>query len=472
MTAQNRFMPSTRNTLPSTRNTLVVANAGPPVVHHRHIVRRFLAWAQHAAPATRAEAASALARAYLCSDLSPPLRAEVALAVTSMMDDCVEVRRAVAEAFAGARNAPRHLVVALANDVPEVAAPVLARSPLMTDAELVDCAAIGGLVSQCAIARRPFLPVGPAAALAEVGRRDAALALIANSTASLTPKTLRRLLARFGGDPEIREALLARPGLPSSLRALIALETTDILKTLAESTRWLESGRAERVAREARDATLVTIAADCPPQERAELARTLREHGALTIAVLLRSLLSGERDLLSAALAEISGLAYTRASAFVRDPRGQGFAALARKSGLPRHAISAFRAALEAIEVQGAGEPGGLKLGLVEATIRACEVARDPAQGPILALLWRFAAEAALVEARATARAAANEPDLPQELAFAPANDDSGAAEIDWEPIKALPAPTISADDPAEPSQRQLPPLRTFANAIRSRDAA
>ena len=467
MTAQNRFMPPTRN-------ALVVANAGPPpVVRHHHIVRRFLAWAQQAGPATRAEAASALARAYLCSDLSPQLRDEVALAATSFMDDCIEVRRALAEAFSGTRNAPRHLVVALANDEPEVAAPVLARSPLLTEAELVDCAATGGLASQCAIARRPALPAGPAAALAEVGRREAALALIANPTASLTPGALRRLFARFGDDPEIREALLDRPGLPSSLRAVIALETTKSLEAFAGSTGWLEGGRAGKAARDARDAALVAIAADCPPQERAELARTLRERGALTIAVLLRSLLSGERDLISAALAELSGQAHARASAFVRDPRGHGFAALARRSGLPRHALPAFRAAIEAIEVHGAGEAGGLKLRLVEATIRACQAAGDPALGPILSLLWRFAAEAARAEARAIACAATGEAHLPEQLTFAPANDDSALPEVALrEPVRAVPPAEIVADDSAGRPQRRLPPLRTFPDPIRARDAA
>jgi uncharacterized protein (DUF2336 family) len=402
-------------------------------------LRRFLAWAQQAAPAARAEAASALARSYLCSDLSPPLRDEIALALTSLMDDCVEVRRAMAEAFSGARNAPRHLVVALANDEPEIAATVLARSPLLTDAELVDCAATGGLASQCAIARRPFLTAGAAAALAEVGRRDAALALTANQSASLTPGALRRLLARFGDDPEMREALLARPGLPSSLRALIALETTKTLEAFAGSTGWLEGGRAGKAAREARDAALVSIAADCPPHERAELARTLRERGALTIAVLLRSLLSGERDLTSAALAELSGLPYARVSAFVRDPRGHGFAVIVRQSGLPRHALPAFRTALEAIDVHGAGEPGGLKLRLLEATIGACEAARDSALGPILSLLWRFAAEAGRLEARAAVDALAGKPHLPQELAFAPANDEADLPEVDLcEPLRAL----------------------------------
>jgi uncharacterized protein (DUF2336 family) len=430
-----------------------------------------LLWAQRAGAETRAEVASALARAFLHSDLDPPLRAEAAAAMAALIDDpCAEVRRALSEAFSGARNAPRHLVVALANDEEQVAAPVLARSPLLTDAELVDCVATGGVVSQCAIAHRPGLGAGPAAALAEIGRREAALALIGNMTARLTPGALRRLFTRFGDDAEIREALLAHSGLPASLRANIALLTTKALAVFVASAGWLDRNRADKIAREARDAALASIAADCEPRERAELVRTLRERGALTMALILRSLLEGERELASAALAELSGQTHARASAFARDPYGQGFAALALKSGLPRHALPAFRAALSAIEAHGAGARGGLKPRLVEAAIAACEAERDPALAPILSLLWRFAAEAA----RATARAAAGQPRLPPGLDLAPANDDGGRAPgaTPLQPVKTLAAPAVSAVRSADPAEDPLPRIEISQNLTRALDAA
>ena len=282
----------------STRNALVVTSARPSsAAPGRVILRRLVVWAQRAGAETRADAASALARAFLHSGLDPLLRAEAEAAMMALIDDpCAEVRRALAEAISGAREAPRHLVIALANDEARVAAPVLARSPLLNDAELVDCAATGDVVSQCAIARRPGLGAGPAAALAEVGTREAALALIGNLTAGLTPGALRRLFARFGDDGEVREALLARPGMPASLKATIALAAAKALAAFVASAGWLDKKRAGKIAREARDAALTSIAAHCEPWERAELVRTMRERGALTLAIILRSLLEGERD--------------------------------------------------------------------------------------------------------------------------------------------------------------------------------
>ena len=143
------------------------------------IVRRFLAWAQSADADARAEGASALARAYLHSDLPEPVRAEAALAMTALLDDpSALVRRALAEALCRTTEAPRTLILGLAADEPEVAAAVLQRSPVLTDADLVDCARTGDVVAQAALARRPNLPPDAAAALAEIGQRDAVLALM------------------------------------------------------------------------------------------------------------------------------------------------------------------------------------------------------------------------------------------------------------------------------------------------------
>ena len=142
----------------------------PPSFAKPDIVRRFLAWAQSADAEARAEAASALARAYLHSELTAPVRAEAVLAMTALLDDpSVLVRRALAEALCHSSEAPRPLILALAADEPEVAAAVLRRSPVLTEADLVDCGANGDVVAQTALARRPNLPPGAAAALVESG---------------------------------------------------------------------------------------------------------------------------------------------------------------------------------------------------------------------------------------------------------------------------------------------------------------
>jgi uncharacterized protein (DUF2336 family) len=441
------------------------------------IVRRFLAWAQSADADARAEGASALARAYLHSELAVALRAEAVLAMTALLDDpSVLVRRALAEALCYSSEAPRPLILALAADEPEAAAAVLSRSPVLTDADLADCATSGDLAAQMALARRPNLPPGATAALAEIGEPDAVLTLIGNPEIDLPAELLNLIFSRFSEDASVRGALLERSFLPPALRARIAVAAAKDLGV--EASQWMPRERAERIAREARDKALCSIFSSCPPGERAELARALRKAGALTPALLLRSLLGGERDLFAEALAELSGLPPPRVDAFILEPRGEGFAALASRAGLKSGVMPAFRAALAANKMHPR-EPGdGLKLELVQKVIDECERRHNPALARVRALMWRFAAEAARAEAADFAReaaASASPGRLPQILDFSPVNDDAGqvpklVADFDW--FATDPAPLELSAPRKELSEDKAPRVELPPELFAPRDDA
>ena len=338
------------------------------------IVRRFLAWSQRADAGGRAEAASALARAFLYSDLGTALRREAELGLTALLDDpSALVRRALAEALAGAHDAPHHVILALACDQSEVSSVVLARSPVLTDAELVDCAAIGDARAQTVLARRPRLNVGVAAALAEIGEREAVIALAGNHEAELSPGVMRRIVERFGDDAEAREALLARPWLPSALRCDLVAATAKALSDFVAGCAWMGAERARRIAREASEQGAICVARSSRPEEMRALARHLRERGTLTVALLLRGLLSGERALFEHALGELSGLPSARIAGFVGEPNSAGFAALYGKAGMPAHFLPVFRAALAALDDAPAAPGGALSCDLIERVIAACQ---------------------------------------------------------------------------------------------------
>jgi uncharacterized protein (DUF2336 family) len=422
------------------------------------IVRRFLAWAQSADDDARAEGASALARAYLHSDLIAPMRAEAALALTALTDDrSILVRRALAGALARASDAPRAVILALAADELEAAAPVLLHSPVLTDEDLVDLIAIGDTALQTIVARRPNLPPRAKTALAETGGFDAILALIGNLAVDLPDEWLEHVFDRFGDDTRLRDALLERPALPAALRVRIAILAAEDLAL--EVAQWMAPARAERVAREARNQALSTIASSCRPEERTALVSALRTGGALTPSLLLRSLLGGERGLFAAALMELSGLPFSRVAGFLLEPRGQGFGALARRCGLKASLLPPFWAALEAIKAQGPTAGEGLKLPLVQAVIDECERLDDPALIKVRALLWRFAAEAAKAEAASYARGAATAPAsrrLPPALTFSPFNDDGdGAPKLIADFSRAPPLELVA--NPASPVEDRAP---------------
>jgi uncharacterized protein (DUF2336 family) len=369
------------------------------------IVRQFLHWVRTAPAAERAEATSALGRAYLYSELSPDDRAACEGALIMSLDDPSPlVRAALARALAFSEFSPPAVIHGLASDQPEVASWVLEHSPLLVDADLVDTVATGQSDVQVAIAKRSDLPAAVAAAIAEVGSAEACLVLIENPRASIATFSLDRIVARFGHLGAIREGLLVREDLPASTHQALVAKLSETLASFVAAREWLAEDRAIRITKEACERATVTLAAVSPRGEIKPLIRHLRESGQLTAGLVLRALLSGNVDLFEQALAELSDVPLARVSALVHDGRSAGFRALYDKAGLPATTYSAFREAVEAMQEGGfVGSPGGairLRRRMVERVLTRC--ADEPMEDiePLLTLLRRFAAEAAREEAR------------------------------------------------------------------------
>ena len=368
------------------------------------IVRQFLQWVRHAPPGERAEATAALARAYLHSDLSPDDLAAAEGAMIMLLDDPSPlVRRALSEIFASSQKAPRVVVHALAADQPDIAIPVLARSPLLNEDDLVDLIATVHPDAQIAIATRAMLPRSLAAAIAEVASAQACLALLENPDADIALFSIGRIVDRFGHLAAIRENLLARDDLPMATRQALLSKLSQTLAGFVAARQWLGPEHAEYAAREACEKATVALAAETPYEEIGELVQHLRQSGQLTAGMILRALLSGNVVLFEEALSELSGVPLERAANYIHDGNISGFRALYRKAGLPDIAYPAFREGLAAVR-DGTllGEQGGaarLKRRLVERVLEAC-AAEGGADMSLMALLRRFAVEAAREEAR------------------------------------------------------------------------
>ncbi len=369
------------------------------------IVRQFLQWIRYAPPSDRAEATSALARAYLYSDLSPDDIAAAEGAMIMLLDDPSPlVRRALADVFATSQKAPPVVVHALANDQPEIAMSILALSPLLQEDDLIDLVATAQPSAQAAIASRAMLPRSLAAAVAEVGSAQACLALLENRDADIAPFSIDRVIERFGHLAAIREPLLTRDDLPMASRQALLAKLSRTLAGFVAGRQWMGSEHAEYAARDACEKATVALAAETPYEEVGALVRHLRQSGQLTAGMILRALLSGNVVLFEEALAELSGVPLDRVTSYIHDRNISGFSAIYSKAGLPDLAYPAFREAIKAMrEGVLVGEQGGvarLKRRMVERVLAACADERDRDLASLLALLRRFAVEAARDEAR------------------------------------------------------------------------
>ncbi len=355
-------------------------------------VRKFLAWAATAPAAERAPAAASLARALLDGDLPRDEEYEAGVALAVLADDSSPlVRRAIALEIAHRADAPRQIIVALAADQADVSVPILKASPALGDADLIDAAIIGGDAIHAAISQRARLSGSVCAALMEIAASDNVVALIDNAGAELPGAALLRAFERYPQDAQVREALLARADLEPALRARLVQAAAAALQSFVVDCGWMANERAARVTREAQECSYVIVAGCAAPGTAGghiEMVRVLRESGQLTAALLLRTLLSGERALFDAALAELSGVGRDRATGLISNHDGGGFAALFMRAGLPETLLPVFRFSLSAL-AQGAAQDeyvdGGVQRSLVERVLERCGKWNQRAVNPCLA---------------------------------------------------------------------------------------
>ncbi len=446
------------------------------------VIEKFLVWAQSASPEARAEGVYSLAQAYLYADLSGADRRMAEVSMTAMLDDpntCV--RQAMSEALASALDAPRHVVVALANDHSSIACPLLKRSPLLSDSDLIDCASMGDAIAQSAIAMRPDLSSFVCAALAEIGGREAVITMAVNDAADISEGSLLRIADRFQQDAEVREALLLRSDLTPAVRTVLVTAAAKALSDFVATCGWIAPERAERVTRDAREKATILIAADASADgltgdgclSSRHLVAHLRKSGQLTAGLVLRALLSGNRSLFEAALCELTGLPATRVGGLVAHWRGTGFEAIYQKAHLPEALLPAFRAAISALHEIGPwtkdDASARLSRPLIDHVLAACAEMRGAQAGKLLALLRRFEAEAAREEAR----------DMVQSLVAESLMAESLVAQFSAEPEDMLDlAPHVELDlmvVAAEDSVAALdhaPPVEIFNDSMENESSA
>lgn len=307
------------------------------------IVAAFLKWVETAKSQERARAASALARAYLKSDMSPEERHAAQMAMTYLLDDpAPQVRLALADVLAQEAGAPRAIMVSLAEDQPEIASAVILHSPVLSDSDLVDIAGRGTVETRALIAARAEVSVGVAAALAEIGDAAELEVLLENPRARLTTFTLRRIAERHGQCERIRALLLERDDLTSAVRQLLVQFVADALACSDLVIGAIGSRRIERIAREAGDCATIALLADVHGEELTRLTEQLRVAGRLTPAFLMHALCAGRTDFFSSAIVAISGLDERRVRSILATGRFHAVRALLESAGLARDISELF----------------------------------------------------------------------------------------------------------------------------------
>jgi uncharacterized protein (DUF2336 family) len=374
-------------------------------------VLKFIEWLETAPAPARAGAVAPLVRALFRPDADPADRDVIDATLTTLLDDpSVDVRRALAEALARHEGAPRHLVVSLANDLPVVAEPVWRHSPCLLDSELVEAVQSPSTRVQVAVASRPWVSFAVSETVASDAAFEAVLALVSNAGADIDEIAFRTMIARFPGDPDLREALFARPDLPLAARQSLIAGLGARLAEMMVDRAWASPRRADAVVREACDRATVHLASGADEEDVQSLVEHLRASAQLTTALLIRSMCQGDVHFFEAALSVLAEMPADRVYAILSEGRHTALRALFRKAGLPERSHPAFIAALEARrDLALDGEPGDrARYGrrMIERILTRYQALKPGEVDDLLAMLRRLAAESARDAARATMDAA------------------------------------------------------------------
>ena len=311
------------------------------------IVEHFIRWVATARVAERAAAANALARAYIVSAMDFEDRCAAEAALTMLLDDpSPKVRLAMAEPFSLSARAPQQIVAALAADQPEVAAPILALSPLLSDNDLIEHMAAGEAEAQMLIATRARVSMALCAAIAEVACAGACAALLGNSGAEIASISLRRMAERLGHDADVREALIADRRLPSDIRHTLLCKVGEALRESPLVRALMSQARADRMLREACMKASLTLIEHTGAEEHAALVEHLRLRGELTTGFLVRVVANGRVDFFGAALVALSGLEQGRVRSLLASGRDVALSALFRSAHIPQAASRVILRAL------------------------------------------------------------------------------------------------------------------------------
>jgi uncharacterized protein (DUF2336 family) len=307
------------------------------------IVEAFLRWVETAKAGDRARAANALGRAFLQSDMSLDERAAAEMAMTFLLDDpSPKVRLALAEAIGWSPDAPRAVVLSLAGDQPEIACHAVSCSPLLSDSDLVDLAARGSSLTRMLIAARVAISRPVSAALAEIGEEEEVLCLLENEGAAIAPYSLKRIAERLGCCCDVRNLLLDRLDLPADARQLLTQHVSNALINLPLAQAAIGTTRLQRIAREATEAAIVSIAGEIAPREVSDLVEHLRVSGRLTPSFLMHTLCSGKVDFFAGAVVNLTGCDERRVRSILATGRTHAVRALYESAGLAREISVVF----------------------------------------------------------------------------------------------------------------------------------
>jgi uncharacterized protein (DUF2336 family) len=270
----------------------------------------------------------------------------------------VRVRSALSENLKDSQILPHDIALSLANDVIEVAEPVLKASQVLTDEDLVEIVQNQSSESRVAIAQRDNVAADVCEALVETADEKSVATMVGNDGAEVSEETFEKVLDVFPDSDQVKEQAVSRTKLPVKLAERLVTMVSDELQSRLISHHELSPAVAANVILQSREkATLALLTPQSGTVDVENLVEQLHSNGRLTPTIILRGLCTGDRLFFEAAMARLANISAPNAHILIFDAGPLGLRELYRKSGLDQEMFEAIRAAVSVVcEMEYDGE--------------------------------------------------------------------------------------------------------------------
>lgn len=289
---------------------------------------------------SRANAVQKLGRDLRAAEMNG---AERAFATKLMDRICADVsclvRRALSVTLQNSRNLPRHIALALIEDIDSIAVPILASSPVLKDQDLVDVLQSGAADKIRAIAQRKTISLHVSHAIVSFGDSAATARLAVNDGALISSETAEMIADLHADDDLIRDAALSRHDMPPAVITKLIEHSAGKVEANLKAFPGISDSRAAKLSKDTRERSQSYIIGENWPQNRLrDYARELDKSGKLTPRFILRCAGRGDIRFVVMGLSLLAGqsLAKTRLMVFVSSGLGLKALALRARFSVPQ----------------------------------------------------------------------------------------------------------------------------------------
>lgn len=271
------------------------------------------------------------------------------------------VRQKLGHRLSQEPNAPRNLIMQLANDEISVARPVLLNSVALTDADLVALAKLKSQDHLRAIAGRETVSSVVSDALVVRGDDSVLESLVSNAGATISRDAMETIADRAQAVESLRRPVVNRADLPPDLlQGLFFAVSSELKRTIMQRMAGLDPALIDDAIRQVERRVKLTKSSIDSEQKRTEaVILELRKSGPITEGLLVTLAKQKRYDEAAAVFASLAALEIKMARKLMTDPNPEGLAIAARACRFDRQTFSTMvlnrdgetRAASEAFDL-------------------------------------------------------------------------------------------------------------------------